>query len=319
MTSPRISIALCTYNGAAYLEEQLSSFSAQTLTPFELVICDDLSTDNTADIVANFARRVQFPVHFHVNETRLGSTLNFGRAIDLCRGDIIALSDQDDVWREDKLMLLAGMLAIPGVVAAFSDAEVTDANLAPLGYTMWQRLSFKEREQSCMLNGHALNVLLKRYVVMGATLAFHADLRSLILPIPRDWHHDAWIVLIAASLGKFGLSAEALIKYRQHSRNQIGGRKSSLLRSLMNSLDVDRDGYLSGEVARWQALLNRVDGLTEGSHHPIEEKISHLKRRIGLPKRRAQRILGVIRETRCGGYRRYARNWGSIALDLLIK
>ncbi|HEY2971172.1 MAG TPA: glycosyltransferase, partial [Pyrinomonadaceae bacterium] len=99
----KISVAMCTYNGAPYLREQLNSIAAQTRPPDELVVCDDVSADLTCEIVTSFAASVHFPVRLYVNEQNLGSTKNFERAIGLCEGDIIARSDQDDVWLPEKL------------------------------------------------------------------------------------------------------------------------------------------------------------------------------------------------------------------------
>ena len=94
----KISVAMCTFNGSRYLEEQLGSVAQQSLSPFELVVCDDGSTDATVEIVHRFALRSPFPVYLHQNVTNLGSTRNFEQAIQLCRGEAIALCDQDDYW-----------------------------------------------------------------------------------------------------------------------------------------------------------------------------------------------------------------------------
>ena len=87
-TRPRISIALCTYNGASFLEAQLESYQTQTRLPDELIACDDGSTDATGDILAAFARRARFPMRVHANPARLGATKNFEQAIGLCSGDL---------------------------------------------------------------------------------------------------------------------------------------------------------------------------------------------------------------------------------------
>ena len=84
----KISIALCTKNGARFLTEQLASFRRQTRLPDELVICDDCSNDGTIEIIKRFAETSAFPVLFNRNENNLGSTVNFERAISLCAGDI---------------------------------------------------------------------------------------------------------------------------------------------------------------------------------------------------------------------------------------
>ena len=75
--TPTISIAMTTFNGAAFLREQLDSLAAQTLPPAEVHIGDDGSTDATADIVAAWAAQTPFPVHFHANPRSLG----FGKPV----------------------------------------------------------------------------------------------------------------------------------------------------------------------------------------------------------------------------------------------
>ena len=87
----RISIAMCTYNGALHLHEQLDSFTSQSYPPNELIVCDDGSTDDTVSLIENFATHSTFPVRISRNERNLGSTKNFEKAISLCGGDLIDL------------------------------------------------------------------------------------------------------------------------------------------------------------------------------------------------------------------------------------
>src|SRR5881275_3323550 len=100
---PRISIALCTFDGAEFLWEQLESFLAQTRQPDELIVNDDNSVDETLELVERFAQNVPFKVSLQVNENTLGSTANFQQAVERCSGDFIFLSDQDDVWLPEKI------------------------------------------------------------------------------------------------------------------------------------------------------------------------------------------------------------------------
>ncbi len=97
-TPNRISVALCTYNGERFLPQQLASMAKQTRLPDELVVCDDRSTDRTMALVREFAASSPYPVRIFENEHNLGFAANFERAIRLCEGDLIALSDQDDIW-----------------------------------------------------------------------------------------------------------------------------------------------------------------------------------------------------------------------------
>src|SRR5260370_29854925 len=105
---PKISVALCTHNGATYLGEQLATLAGQSRLPDELIICDDRSKDETLAIVLSFARQVPFFVRIVVNEKMLGTTKNCEQQIALCSVDLIRVSDQDAVWRSDNLKCLIG-------------------------------------------------------------------------------------------------------------------------------------------------------------------------------------------------------------------
>ena len=140
---PRISVALCTYNGASFLDAQLDSYLTQTRLPDELVVCDDQSSDATLALLDGFAKRAPFPVRLHHNQARLGSTKNFEKAIGLCTGDLIATSDQDDVWLPDKLALSEAAFAkSPEIGLIFTNAEVVDQGLEPLGHRLWDAIHF---------------------------------------------------------------------------------------------------------------------------------------------------------------------------------
>ena len=129
-----ISVALCTYNGERFLSRQLTSIQQQTISPYELIVCDDCSTDSTIEIVRAFAASVAFPVRITRNEHNLGFVANFERAIRLCRGDLIALCDQDDIWYPIRLeRSLEEFTADPEVGFVFSDADIIDDQDQPDG------------------------------------------------------------------------------------------------------------------------------------------------------------------------------------------
>ena len=96
-TTATISVALCTYNGAQHLPAQLASIAGQTRQPDELLVCDDVSDDFTIEVIESFAHNVPFPVRVFINNEKLGAIKNFEKAVSLCTGDILFLSDQDDV------------------------------------------------------------------------------------------------------------------------------------------------------------------------------------------------------------------------------
>lgn len=316
--SPHLSVALCSLNGARFLPQQLDSLLTQTHLPDELVVCDDGSADNTTAILESFARHSPFPVRLVCNPQRLGVVKNFEQAISLCKGEIIALSDQDDVWHPTKLEQLVRAMTEPGVGLAFSDAEVVDERVAPLGYTMWQRVGFSRNEQERMVAGDAFDVLLKHFVVTGATLAFRANLRPLLLPLPPEWHHDAWIASIAAAATTLRPIANTLVQYRQHGNNAVGGKRTSVITQGARGLALGRDIYYQAEIERFKILLHRLQVTGIGKCVAIEAKLDHLRTRASLPQNRLKRLLGIATELVHGRYHRYARNWESVAMDLFF-
>src|SRR5580698_758538 len=193
--SNRISVAMCTYNGERFLQKQLDSITKQTRLPDEMVVCDDKSTDRTVAMVREFRASASWPVQIFENEHNLGSAANFERAIRLCTGDLIALSDQDDIWYPNRLERSQQELtahADAGLV--FSDADVIDDQDRQQEKTLWQRLGFAGKRERELLEGQYL-VLAKHRFVTGATVMFRASLRDRFLPIGAGWIHDEWIAL----------------------------------------------------------------------------------------------------------------------------
>ena len=204
----KISIALCTYNGARYLSPQLESYLAQTYPPDEVVVCDDCSIDETVSALDEFARRAHFPTRIHVNKQNIGSTKNFENVISRCSGDIIFLSDQDDVWAPNKIERVVGEFDNDyDVGMVFSDAELVDETLRPLGRNLSDYLGNPDflKQGGVIKSEELLQRLLKRNVVSGNTLAFRAKYNNAILPIPSDiplMIHDGWIAVVLSMTAK---------------------------------------------------------------------------------------------------------------------
>ncbi len=315
-----ISVAVCTCDGDRFLTEQLDSLLEQTCPPYELVVCDDASQDGTVAILESFATRAPFPVRISLNPRRIGISANFEQAIRLCAGNVIALCDQDDVWKPNKLALFAEMFTM-GMDWVCCDAEVSDSDLHSLGYTLWKRVNFNCTERELARESRFFDVLIKHFVVAGATLAFKSQARDKLLPIPHGWLYDAWITMILAATGKASLEETPLQLYRQHRDNALGAAPRSLLHEARVALALDKRSYYAEEIARWDALAIRLAELAapETARGQVNAKIAHLLRRAALPENRLARLPAVTAEILNGCYARYARNWGSIALDLLVK
>jgi glycosyltransferase involved in cell wall biosynthesis len=296
-----LSIALCTYNGAVYLNEQLESIAAQTRTPDELVISDDQSTDDTLRLIEEFAATAGFPVRLSVNESNLGTAKNFEKAIGLCRGDVIVLSDQDDVWHNDKLESVERIFeAKPELSLVFSNAEIVDDALRFLNQTLFDWVHFDGQKQSLVKGGRALDLQLRENLVVGCTVAFRANLKELVLPISGTGPlvHDGWIVLLIAAVGEIDFISRPLMKYRQHSAQQCRVGKTSTWHDIMTSPEVDSAGCVR-QANQINEAIERLAayGLSQDKEMLLREKIVHLHERARLPVPKFQRWRSVERKS----------------------
>ena len=316
----RVSVALCTYNGAQYLSQQLDSLVAQTLQPAELVVCDDGSSDETLAIITEFARNSPFPVRLFRNESNLGSTKNFDRAIGLCDTDSIALCDQDDIWKPGKLAALQFALdRNPSLGGVFSDAELISADGAGRGQTLFtaHRLSLGIPES--FSREAALKVLFKYDFVTGATLMIRSTMRPLFRPIPKSWVHDSWIAWIIALYSQLSFVNEPLMAYRVHPNQQIGMGVTTLIgkirRTRHTSLSTHR-----GTSVRFQELRKRWK-CQPGEDFTrlmsmIDAKIAFLEQRSALSRTLAPRMIQILRLAR--QYDQFARGYRSMRKDLFL-
>ena len=251
-----------TYNGAPFLREQLNSLAQQVVQPIELVICDDTSTDATGSIVHEFARSAPFPVHFEVNSTRLGFADNFLKAARLCRGELIAFCDQDDVWYPEKLARCGEALIAPKTVLCAHDADLGDSKGNISGY-------------------HSAGVAAGCYTALslnpwgsffGFTIVFRREILDIIDPIsrPRDdrdlakpMSHDNWLYFLGNCFGDTVYLARPLAMYRQHGANLYGSSDLTMAQKV-RKLVVEYEQYLH----KYRCLAeSRVQSLA--SAHPL--------------------------------------------------
>jgi glycosyltransferase involved in cell wall biosynthesis len=318
----KLSVALCTYQGERFLGEQLDSILRQRRLPDELVVCDDGSTDDSAGIVGRFTARAPFPLRLIVNANRLGSTRNFDQAIRLCSGDVIVLADQDDVWLPHKLTRIeSAFRANPEAGFAFSDAEVVDAGLERLGYTLWEAIEFGARERRRFQTGNAFELLLRRYRVTGATMAFRCDFRELILPLPPEWIHDAWIALVISAVAHCIVVEEPMVYYRQHSRQQLGISKRGIVAQYRSARMSSRSTFAS-KADRYALALERLGGDPGVCPRKLEllaARIEHLRLRAQMREPRRWRLPVILGELVRGNYHRFSRGWKAAAQDLFLQ
>ncbi|MHB8160081.1 MAG: glycosyltransferase family 2 protein [Thermoleophilia bacterium] len=331
MSGNNVSIAMCTFNGDRYLREQLESFKSRTRLPKELVVCDDGSSDDSVQIVQAFADRAGFPVRIFENRQTLGSTKNFEKAIGLCEGDIIFLADQDDVWLPNKLFrVMEEFSQSQDLAGVLTDAIVADQGLEPLGFTFWQATRFKSIQRERAMKGRLGTLLRYNTSMVGATFAFRAAYRDLVLPIPDHWTHDAWIILIISALARVETLPEPLNIWRQHEGQQVGSWEKKSF-SEQKEIAKHKDIHIAAGLAagQYEAAAERLAAMvlkspTEGKtlaqlSGRLEEKALHLRNRADLPRARALRLAPVTREICSRRYHRYSSGLRSSAKDLFFR
>jgi glycosyltransferase involved in cell wall biosynthesis len=317
----RISVALCTYNGERYLPQQLASIAKQTRLPDELVVCDDRSTDRTVAMVREFAASAPYPVRIFENEHNLGFAANFERAIRLCEGNLIALSDQDDIWYPIRLERSEQEFAAhPQAGLVFSDADVINDSNELAGPTLWQRLGFAGKREHQLLAGQYV-VLAKHRFVTGATVMFRASLRDRFLPIGEGWIHDEWIALIAAAFSDLRPIHQPLIRYRIHGSQQVGFRNKLEQRTQGNSRAQRHWGRLAESVKELEELCDALSAMALDKKQPVlrayQEHLQFLSFRAGLPAPRLARLGPILRQS--SQYGVHASGLASALKDLVLK
>lgn len=219
MAAPLISVALCTYNGERFLPAQLDSVLAQDYPNLEVVALDDASSDGTFALLQSYAARDP-RLRVHRNPANLGFRRNFEAALRLCRGELIAPCDQDDVWQAEKLTRLQRGLGERAAI--FCDSALIEDDGRPLGFRLSDRIAMRRFDDGApfafanCISGHAL--LVRSSVVARA------------LPVPEHLFHDWWLAFVAAGAGGIEYLPEPLVQYRQHARavtDLLGRRRRS--------------------------------------------------------------------------------------------
>lgn len=318
---------MATYNGAAYLEEQLESFLAQTRQPDELIVSDDCSIDNTEDIIFEFARTAPFKVKFYRTEKNLGYSANFNAALLKTTGDLVFLSDQDDVWLPHKIEKICSFFnEKKDACLVIHDIEFCKDDLTPVGQTKINRMNIL----------HSLN----RDYVVGMATAVRRDFLDLCLPIPEEQGiaYDSWLHHCANIISCKYILNDVLSLHRRHSANQTREKLynvdfklsyfsyhlktiSSILNEkpslpdpnliLLNWLENKRDQLVCNKFLTTESYIKSV----ENEKKRVESYYVR-KKLLNLP--RHKRFKYILLLVRSGGYK-YFRSWKSILRDLFLK
>jgi glycosyltransferase involved in cell wall biosynthesis len=216
-----ISVCMAAHNGAHYIREQIASILPQLGKSDELIVVDDSSQDNTIALIESFGdSRVRIVRNVH----NMGVVRSFERALQVAGGDILFLSDQDDLWHSEKVReFVARFAAYPTITLIIGNGELIGA----AGQSLNERLY----SSGAVATGVLANLVKNRY--QGSTMAFRREVLSVALPFPKGLPmHDSWIGLVNAIIGKAGYLDQPLVFYRRHGANVTAGRHGPPTRML---------------------------------------------------------------------------------------
>jgi glycosyltransferase involved in cell wall biosynthesis len=226
MVVPHVYVLMAVFNGERYLNQQLSSIFQQSGVVVKLLVADDGSTDRSLEILREWQAK-EFDMHIELLG-RIGSSKVFATLLQMVPHDsIVAFSDQDDIWRNDKLYLQISKLDSEKPTLVISRRNYIDENGGNIG------VSPNLRKPASWNNAFIENI------AYGNTILLNSNGLELLRskPIPQDVYFDSWIYCVFSSMGEVITIAEPLVDYRLHENNQIGIRRSNLrLNRVRNSI-----------------------------------------------------------------------------------
>ena len=219
-----VSVCLATFNGENFIKEQLKSILLQLNENDEIIVSDDHSTDKTIDIINSIS---DSRIKVYSNIKKPGYTKNFENALEKAEGDIIFLSDQDDIWMENKVVV--SLDALKDYDFVVSDAEIANSKLNIIDVSIFEYRKVKQ--------GFIRNFIQIKY--LGCCMAFKRNVLNKALPFPNNQKlvtHDSWLTLVAEMFFNVKLINKPLIKYRRHENNtSLGGARggNTLIRKVL--------------------------------------------------------------------------------------
>ena len=321
----RVAVAMATYNGERFIAEQLRSILAQTRLPDEIVVSDDQSSDRTLAVAGGILdsecakKGIDLTIVSH--DGPAGVSSNFQHAVSQTTADVIALADQDDVWRPHKLeVLVSHFEALPELMMVHSDAELIDETGASLGMGVLESLRVTEREKRNLVTSRGIRALVRRNLVTGQTALIRRSLVERAGDIPEGWIHDEWWALVAASMDGLVLDPRVFQSYRQHQGNEIGASKSGWDR-LRERFSEPQESFRARHAVRHAGLRRVMDSQDWPGHEHatrlLRGRLRHYEWQAGLPATKLFRIGPILGKLIAGEYSRYRRGFFDALRDFM--
>ncbi|EJP21822.1 glycosyltransferase, group 2 family protein [Peptostreptococcaceae bacterium AS15] len=270
-----VSVIVATYNpNIFWLEKQLNSINNQTYSNIEVVLLDDCSKyEKYFDIKETTGIIRRFPLRIYRNDKNLGSNKTFEKLVNFASGDYIAFCDQDDIWNNEKIVVLVNEIEnSPNTLLAYSDMKIIDDNDNIISNSM-----STYRKRHVFLEGDNLfKQLIYRNFVVGCTMLVKRDIVLKSLPFVDSMVHDHYIALFASCFGNIKFVNKPLITYRQHANNQTSVLKGVNDKKDYEKLQIDVFNNHIKDLENKNELITNM----KFSHEIVIAKRWGLKRKI---------------------------------------
>jgi glycosyltransferase involved in cell wall biosynthesis len=323
---PDLVVVLCTYNGAGYVREQVRSILGQTVLPAQLLVFDDGSTDDTLEMISEeFSARPSEAAGVELVTTesegvKYGAVGNFERGLRTATSAIVALADQDDVWRPTRIARgLAVLDTTPEIDLVASNASFIDGDGTFTGVTVFEAQHVATWELDAMAERETLPVLARRNVLPGMTFTLRRDLFVRAGAVPPGAMHDYWLALSAAATNSLAIIADPLVDYRIHGGNAVGldAGNRSLTERVHARLQLIRSPL--ADIAQWRSLAERLrQDDPYGYRRLVLAKLRFERRRRFPGQHGLRRLVNLVRLLRSGDYDRFdVGGWRGAVKDYL--
>lgn len=253
---PSVSVVLGSFNGERYISQQIDSIINQSYLPKEIIVTDDCSTDDTLVIVRSFMDKSNVPIRIVERNNNIGFGRNFLSGSRLASADIIAFSDQDDIWHPDKLAVCVEKLSDPLIVLVAHSAQLIDQDGANIGrFTQYIKSDYLiEPLSGDPWGGH-----------FGFSMVFRKSLLDLVPADKFDINlngkankaHDTWVSILARSAGKIACISRDLVSYRQHGNNVYGAPSKHNISKCRTEIE-EKAQHRSRSAAEIRDLIAKV-------------------------------------------------------------
>lgn len=266
----KISIAMATYNGMKYIQEQLDSIRLQNMKADELIITDDASTDGTYEYIKKYIEQYELAGwRIERNVERIGYICNFNKALSMCSGDIVFTCDQDDIWHRDKIEILSRLMdGNKEIKVAASSLEFIDADGKKITkeYIPYNMVQVRENELKKI---EFLKILEKNFFP-GCTMAMRKEIvNKYCSHHNKDIPHDWLILMLGAEENGLYWYNSKLISYRIHGNNTAG----------LAAANHSRLQYIRHTVDTWKEYCEEFDKRIEfiqKNYNFADKKISDI-------------------------------------------